>query len=153
MKLVICDLDGVCNSSSAVRSHLVPSYTDKSSYWAEWHKAHTKERINGDMKYMLYHYKELGFQIAYLSNRQEACFESTAAQLQTFPRGRLWLRGALDDTPPPEYKANAVKALIVYAEVTELVVIDDCAKNIEAIRAACSGDVKVFVGLHVNKFE
>lgn len=152
MKLLICDLDGVINGSSSVRDDLVPGIKTKSTFWAKWHKAHVREDINYDMLPLLRMYAGQGFDIAYLSNRQSECLDSTAAQLDRFPKGRLFLRHMLDDTPPPEYKARAVFSLVCYAEVNELVIIDDCAKNIAAIKRACGELVPHIYSVNLAKF-
>lgn len=70
MKLLICDLDGVINGSSDARADLVPGIKTKSTFWAKWHKAHVREDLNMDMLPLLRMYKEQGFEIAYLTNRQ-----------------------------------------------------------------------------------
>nr|DAO89166.1 MAG TPA: Polynucleotide kinase [Caudoviricetes sp.] len=74
-----------------------------------------------DMLPLLRMYKEQGFEIAYLTNRQRECWDSTAEQLEVFPRGQLFMRHMLDDTPPPEFKAREVFGLVCYADVSELV--------------------------------
>lgn len=152
MKLLICDLDGVINGSSDARADLVPGIKTKSTFWAKWHKAHVREDLNMDMLPLLRMYKEQGFEIAYLSNRHYACWETTAEQLKIFPSGRLFLREMLDDTPPPVFKAGAVFNLVCYANVSELVIIEDCAKNIDAIRRACSELVPKIYAINVAKF-
>ncbi|QHR66302.1 hypothetical protein rolling_3 [Escherichia phage rolling] len=105
MKLLICDLDGVINGSSDARADLVPGIKTKSTFWAKWHKAHVREDLNMDMLPLLRMYEEQGFKIAYLTNRQRECWDTTAKQLEVFPTGRLFMRHMLDDTPPPEFKA------------------------------------------------
>lgn len=74
MKLLICDLDGVINGSSDARADLVPGIKTKSTFWAKWHKAHVREDLNMDMLPLLRMYKEQGFEIAYLTNRQRECW-------------------------------------------------------------------------------
>lgn len=154
MKLVICDLDGVVNSSSDARKHLVPHITNKSTFWSEWHKAHTKEALNLDVRELLNEYERRGFTIIYLSNRQESCLQSTHRQLRDaeFPIDVILLRHPLDDTPPPEYKARRVADIMLRAVVDDLVVIEDCGKNIDAIRQRVAAKVERFIPIHVAKF-
>lgn len=155
MKLVICDLDGVVNAVSNVRKSLVPVYTDRASYWSEWHKAHAREPINPAVLEMLREYDGNGWDIIYLSSRQKTCADSTMAQIvdNGFPGRAIVLRSPLDDTPPPQYKHDAVVQLIALANVTELVAIDDCAKNLAAIgEAAKTWHVKKYTPIHLVKF-
>lgn len=152
MKLLICDLDGVINGSSDARAYLVPGIKTKSTFWAKWHKAHVREDLNMDMLPLLRMYKEQGFEIAYLTNRQRECWDTTAEQLEVFPVGRLFMRHMLDDTPPPEFKACAVFKMVCYADVSELVIIEDCPKNIAAIRRACGDLVPKIYAINVAKF-
>lgn len=152
MKLIICDLDGVVNGSSpSVRGHLVPFYMNKSSYWAEWHKAHVNEPVSEDMRRMLLRYSADGWKVVYLSSRQDTCLESTTAQLVGFPGWRILLRPALDDTPPPEFKANTVRTLLALADVDELMLIDDCGSNLKAMREAALSYCHDLCCLHVKK--
>ena len=152
MKLLICDLDGVINGSSDARADLVPGIKTKSTFWAKWHKAHVREGLNMDMLPLLRMYKEQGFEIAYLTNRQRECWETTAEQLEVFPTGRLFMRHMLDDSTPPEFKACAVFKMVCYADVSELVIIEDCEKNIAAIRRACGDLVPKIYAINVAKF-
>lgn len=153
MKLVICDLDGVVNAVSNVRKSLVPVYTDRASYWSEWHKAHAREPINPAVLEMLREYDGNGWEIVYLSSRQSTCLKTTAIQLADFPGRGIALRSPLDDTPPPEYKRKTVMSMLSLANVTELVAIDDCAKNLAAIgEAAKEWRVKKYTPIHLVKF-
>lgn len=153
MKLLICDLDGVVNGSSDVRAHLVPTYTDKAAYWSEWHKTHTKERLNPDMLNLLNMFDDACFEIVYLTNRQSTCAPDTMKQLEAWPGKHLIMRHPLNDTPPPEWKASEVDKLITFAKCDEIVVIEDNAKILEAIRAKVSGQVKKFTGILVQPFK
>lgn len=153
MKLLICDLDGVVNGSSEIRKHLVPTYTDKSSYWSEWHKAHIHERLNDDMRSLLNMYQASGFEIVYLTNRQITCGPSTAEQLIGWPGKHITMRHPLNETPTAEWKASEVDKMLIFANCDELVVIEDNAENLEAIRAKVSGTVGKFTGILVQPFK
>ena len=62
------------------------------------------------------------------------------------------MRHMLDDTPPPEFKACAAFKMGCYADVSELVIIEDCEKNIAAIRRACGDLVPKIYAINVAKF-
>lgn len=142
IKIAIIDLDGVMNSISDVRKHLVPVYTDRSSYWAEWHKAHAKETINPAAIAHYHILKDAGYRIVFLSNRIGACLDSTAEQLHAAgidPAEAILLRHPQDSTPAPEFKAGAVSTLLcgaLYLNKSDRVVVmiyDDCAETLRAI--------------------
>lgn len=142
IKIAIIDLDGVMNSISDARKHLVPAYTDRASYWAEWHKAHVKETINPAA---IAHYqilKSAGYRIVFLSNRISTCIESTAAQLHAAGVDKddaILLRHPEDNRPPRAFKAGMVATLLcgaLYLNKADRVVVllyDDCADTLRAI--------------------
>lgn len=154
MKLLICDLDGVVNAVSDVRAHLVPIYVDKSHYWSEWHKAHEYEPINPAVRSMLQAYVSLGFEICYMSSRQNTCSESTSRQLvgNGFPNGSLALRRPQDNTPPVEMKADTLGALLCYSKVEQLVIFDDDKNNLDAMVAEAAKFGVPCIPIHISKF-
>lgn len=142
IKIAIIDLDGVMNSISDVRKHLVPVYTDRASYWAEWHKAHVKESINPAA---MAHYrilKDAGYRVVFLSNRISTCIDTTAAQLHAAgvdPADAILLRHPNDNRSSGAYKAGVVAHLLcgaLYLNKADRVVVmlyDDCEKTLHAI--------------------
>ena len=72
--------------------------------------------------------------------------------MKVFAVCRLFMRHMLDDAPPPEFKACAVFKMVCYADVSELVIIEDCEKNIAAIRRACGDLVPKIYAINVAKF-
>lgn len=115
IKIAIIDLDGVMNSTSDIRKHLVPVYTDRASYWAEWHKAHVKESINPAAMAHYHILKDAGYRIVFLSNRFSACIDTTAAQLHAAgvdPADAILLRHPEDKRSSGDYKAGVVAHLL-----------------------------------------
>ena len=154
MKLLICDLDGVVNAVSDVRKHLVPIYVDRSDYWAEWHKAHVNEPVNPAVRSMLIAYVALGFEICYMSSRQNTCFETTSRQLvdNGFPNGSTALRRPLDNTPSAEMKADTLGALLCYSKVEQLVIFDDSKEDLDAMVAESVKFGTPCIPIHISKF-
>lgn len=142
IKIAIIDLDGVMNSISDVRKHLVPVYTDRASYWAEWHKAHVKESINTAA---LAHYrilKDTGHHVVFLSNRISTCIDTTAAQLHAAgvdQEDAILLRHPEDNRAPWAFKAGVVAHLLcgaLYLNKADRVVVvlyEDCGATLQAI--------------------
>lgn len=142
IKIAIIDLDGVMNSISDVRKHLVPVYTDRASYWAEWHKAHVKESINPAAMAHYHILKDAGYRVVFLSNRFSTCIDTTAAQLHAAgvdPEDAILLRHPEDSRPPLAYKAGVLAHLLcgaLYLNTADRVVVmvyDDCADTLRAI--------------------
>lgn len=142
IKIAIIDLDGVVNSISDVRKHLVPVYTDRPSYWAEWHKAHVKETINPAAVAHYHILKDAGYRVVFLSNRISTCIDTTAAQLHTAgvdPEDAILLRHPNDNRSSGEYKSGVVAHLLcgaLYLNKADRVVVmiyDDCADTLRAI--------------------
>ncbi|UPU16049.1 polynucleotide kinase [Serratia phage vB_SmaM-Otaku] len=142
IKIAIIDLDGVMNSINDVRKHLVPVYTDRASYWAEWHKAHVKETINPAA---IAHYqilKSAGYRVVFLSNRISTCLDTTAAQLHAAgvdPEDAILLRHPEDNRSSGDYKAGVVAHLLcgaLYLNKADRVVVmiyDDLDTTLSAI--------------------
>lgn len=142
IKIAIIDLDGVMNSISDVRKHLVPVYTDRASYWAEWHKAHIKETINPAAMAHYHILKDAGYRVVLLSNRISTCINTTAAQLHAAgvdAADAILLRHPEDNRPPRAFKAAVVAHLLcgaLYLNKADRVVVtlyDDCADTLRAI--------------------
>lgn len=142
IKIAIIDLDGVMNSISDVRKHLVPVYADRASYWAEWHKAHVKETINPAAMAHYHILKDAGYRVVFLSNRISTCIDTTAAQLHAagvYHDDAILLRHPEDNRPPRAFKTGVVAHLLcgaLYLNKADRVVVmvyDDCADTLRAI--------------------
>lgn len=142
IKIAIIDLDGVMNSISDVRKHLVPAYADRASYWAEWHKAHVKESINPAAMAHYHILKDAGYRVVFLSNRISTRINSTAAQLHAVgvdPADAILLRHPEDNRSSGEFKAGVVAHLLcgaLYLNKADRVVVmiyDDCESTLHAI--------------------
>lgn len=142
IKIAIIDLDGVMNSISDVRMHLAPVYTDRAAYWAEWHKAHVKEKINPAAIAHYHILKDAGYRVVFLSNRFSTCIDTTAAQLHAAgvdPKDAILLRHPEDNRSPEAYKAGVVAHLLcgaLYLNKADRVVVmiyDDCSNTLRAM--------------------
>lgn len=142
IKIAIIDLDGVMNSISDVRKHLVPAYTDRASYWAEWHKAHVKETVNPAAMAHYHILKDAGYRVVFLSNRISTCVDTTAAQLHAAgvdPADAILLRHPNDNRSSGEYKSGVVAHLLcgaLYLNKADRVVVmiyDDLDTTLSAI--------------------
>lgn len=147
VKIAFIDLDGVLNAVSSKRAHLVPEHTDRSSYWAEWHKAHLKEAINPAAVYLLSALVDSGHYPVFCSSRQDTCTASTFAQINGALRGvisrpvqySMSLRTPKDDTPPPEYKAHVVTAHLIGVHIAgadkiSVICVDDDQSVLNGIK-------------------
>lgn len=142
IKIAIIDLDGVMNSISGVRKHLLPNYTDRATYWAEWHKAHFKEAINPAA---ITHYrilKESGYRVVFLSERSSTCIDTTAAHLRAGgvdAEDAILLRHPEDNRSPGDFKAGVVAHLLcgaLYlnkADRVTVIMYDDLHTTLNAV--------------------
>lgn len=133
MKILFVDLDGTINSSSKVRDHLVPTCFTKNEHWAEWHKAHVKEKPNVAVINLVRALYRDGWRVVYLTSRNDCCTDSTVGQIDAWDitaHSDLVLRPAYDNRPPKLFKASYVKHAMFWAnaasgENPQVMVIDD----------------------------
>lgn len=166
IKIAIIDLDGVMNSISDVRKHLVPVYTDRASYWAEWHKAHVKESINPAAIAHYHILKDAGYRVVFLSNRISTCIATTAAQLHAAgvdPADAILLRHPEDNRSSGDFKAGVVATMLcgaLYLNKADRVVVmlyDDCERTLNAIEThtaikSCKAQGANIAAVHLSTY-
>ena len=127
-KLALFDLDNTLNTTR-YRKKLVPHHDIRNNAeWLSWHEAFHSERLNLSLITTAAAYKDAGFEIAVVSNRDSSLINETQVKLVNtgWPKDcRYHLRSIDDNRHPSQWKLETIQNLLDYAEPIEVHVFDD----------------------------
>lgn len=140
-KICFLDLDGTVNSSSDVRSHLVPTQPMYEENWAAWHAAHIHEKPNHAVIEVVKALQKAGWRIVVLSMRGDHCVDSTFKQLDEYGVDvcSSILKSPRDNRRPGKYKVDEISSFVSaawhMAQSLDVLLIDDSPEVCDAVRA------------------
>ncbi|ARB11776.1 hypothetical protein CB1_49 [Pectobacterium phage vB_PatP_CB1] len=127
-KLALFDLDNTLNTT-CYRKKLVPHHDIRNNAeWLPWHKAFHSEPLNLRLITTAAAYKDAGFEIAIVSNRDNSLIEETRVKLANagWPMDCRYHLSSIDDhRHPSQWKLETIQNLLDYAEPIEVHVFDD----------------------------
>lgn len=155
-RLALFDLDNTLNTTSS-RKKLVPHDDIRNNAaWLPWHEAFHSERLNLPLITTACGYKDAGFELAVVSNRDNSLIDETRIKLINtgWPKDcRYHLRAIDDHRHPSQWKRETIENLLAYAEPVEVHIFDDDKSVLMKLQERFRFSRSVFIVPHHILFE
>lgn len=153
-KLALFDLDSTLNTVKN-RSGYVPENTGNNAAWLGWHKAFRMEKLNLDLIKTAKAYKQAGYEIAVVSNRDSSLAVDTKIYLSNsgFPEGKYFLRNIDDNRHTSDWKTSTIFHLLAFSEPVEVHIFDDDKRMLNRVTEKYEHHDSVFVVPHLIEFK